>query len=123
MTTPPPEPPADQGGQYPPTPPTPPPPPPPPPGPPMVPGAGGAAAVPQQNQKALISMILGIVGLVCCGLVAGVGAIILSVMAKKEIEASGGQQTGASMATAGMILGIIGIALSIVWLPFYFGRF
>ncbi|HVQ87562.1 MAG TPA: DUF4190 domain-containing protein [Actinomycetes bacterium] len=117
MTTPPPEPPADQGGgQYP-----PPPPPPPPPGMPV--GPGGAAAVPQQNQKALISMILGILSLFCCGIIAGVGAIILSTMAKKEIEASGGLQSGAGMAKAGLILGIIGVVLSVVWIPFYFNNF
>ena len=102
MTTPPPEPPQEppmgSGGGYPPPPPPPPPPGPPPPG---VPG-GGAAAVPQQNQKALWSMIAGILSLLCCGIIAGAVAIFLSLQAKKEIEASGGQQTGAGMAQAGL---------------------
>jgi hypothetical protein len=67
-------------------------------------------------------MILGIVSLVCCGvgLITGAGAIVLSIMSKKEIEASGGLQTGEGMATAGLILGIIGIAFSVVWIPWYF---
>ena len=115
MTTPPPEPPS--GGGYPPPPPPPPPPPGPPPGVP-----GGAAAVPQQNQKAMISMILGIVGLCCCGLI-GIVAIVLSLQAKKEIEQSGGQQSGAGMAQAGLILGIIAVVLIVVQVPLAFSNF
>lgn len=63
-------------------------------------------------------MISGIVSLVCCGLI-GIVAIVLSIQAKKEIEGSGGQQTGGGMATAGLVLGIIGLVLSVAWLPFY----
>jgi hypothetical protein len=74
----------------------------------------GGYAQPQTNQKAMWSMILGIVGLVCCGLFAGIPALILGNLAKKEISASGGAQTGAGMATAGVILGIIAIVWSIV---------
>ena len=106
-------------------PPAPPPPPsggaPPPPPPYQPPPAGGAlVGVGQvQNQKALFSLILGIVSLICCGFVAGVPAAILGNMAKKEIEASGGAQSGAGMAQAGFILGIIGTALSAIGLIFY----
>ncbi len=74
----------------------------------------GGYAQPQTNQKALWSMILGIVGLICCGLFAGIPALILGNMAKKEIAASGGAQTGGGMATAGVILGIIAIVWSII---------
>ena len=87
------------------------PPPPPPPGP-------GGYAVPQTNQKALWSMILGILSLVCCGLLAGIPALILGNSAQKEIAASGGMQTGEGMAKAGVILGWISIALSILGLIF-----
>jgi hypothetical protein len=80
---------------------------------------GGAAAVPQQNQKALWSMITGIASLLCCGIVLGIVAIVLSMQSKKEIEASGGTQSGAGMAQAGMILGIIGVVLSVIWIPIY----
>ena len=118
MTTPPPEPPvgpADNAS----------PPPPPPPAPPGSMGGGGAAAIPQQNQKAMWSMIAGIASLVCCGIgiVAGVVAIVLSTQGKREIEISGGQQSGAGMAQAGLILGIIGIVLGAGSIPFYLGRF
>ncbi|TCI99792.1 DUF4190 domain-containing protein [Aeromicrobium sp. IC_218] len=73
-------------------------------------GDGGYGAPPEQNKKALWSMILGIVGLLCCG-IAGIVAIVLSNTAKKEIAASGGRQTGAGMATAGLVLGIVAIVL------------
>jgi uncharacterized Tic20 family protein len=58
------------------------------------------------NQNALISMILGIVGFVTCG-ITGPFAIWLARKGKKEIQASGGTQGGEGMATAGLILGII----------------
>ena len=44
--------------------------------PPPPPGAGGYAT-PQTNKKALWSMILGILALVCCGLVTGIPALVL----------------------------------------------
>jgi hypothetical protein len=79
-------------------------------------GDGGYGAPPEQNKKALWSMILGIVSMVCCGLFAGIPAIILAQQAKKEIAASGGRQTGAGMATAGLVLGIIAVAFSVLYL-------
>lgn len=73
-----------------------------------------ALAPPTQNAKALWSMILGIVGFFVCGLILGPVAIILSRIGAKEITASGGRQTGAGMAKAGLILGIIQTALTLV---------
>lgn len=84
---------------------------PPPPPPPGAPAPGGYGGVPQQNKKALWSMILGILGIVCCGFFAGIPALILGNQAKQEIAASGGMQTGDGMAKAGVILGIIAIVL------------
>ncbi len=59
-------------------------------------------------------MILGIVGLVCCGIFASVPSIILGYQAKNEIRASGGMQTGEGQAKAGIILGWIGVALTVL---------
>lgn len=90
------------------------PPPPPPPG-----GAGGYGygyAAPKTNQKAIWALVLGIVGLVCCGIFAGIPAIFLGNAAKKEIAASGGTQTGTGMAQAGFIIGIIATVLSAIGL-------
>lgn len=58
-------------------------------------------------------MILGIVGLLCCG-VLGVVALILGVIAKREINESNGTQTGGGQATAGIVLGVISIAFLVL---------
>jgi putative exporter of polyketide antibiotics len=79
-------------------------------------GYGGGYAQPRTNQKALWSLILGILALVCCGLFAGIPALILGNSAKKEIAASAGAESGAGMAQAGVVLGIIAIALSVLGL-------
>ena len=103
----------------------PPPPPAPPYGAPPPPGypypAGGGYAMPASNKKALWAMILGIVSLFCCGIVTGIVAIVLSQQAKQEIARSGGMQTGAGQAQAGFILGIIGIALSLIGIVLVLG--
>jgi len=85
--------------------------PPPPPGgyPPPAPGGYGAPL--ESNKKALWSMILGILSPLCCGVILGPVAIVLSNQAKAEIAATGGVQPGAGQAKAGFILGIIGIVI------------
>jgi Domain of unknown function (DUF4190) len=70
---------------------------------------GGAAV--GNNKKALWSMIVGIISLFCCGIVTGIVAIVLSRQAKSEIAQTG--QGGGGMATAGLVLGIVGIVGSI----------
>ena len=64
-------------------------------------------------------MILGILGIICCGLFAAIPAAILGSQARNEIAASGGMQTGDGMAQAGLILGVIGIVLSVLVVVVY----
>jgi hypothetical protein len=71
-------------------------------------------AVPGTNKKAIWSLVLGILGLVCCGIFAGIPAIILGNMAKKEIATSG--EGGGGMATAGLVLGIIACVWGVIYL-------
>jgi len=72
-------------------------------------------AYPQKtNTKAIWSLVLGILSLVCCGIVAGIPAMILGNTAKKEIAATG--QPGRGLAQAGFVLGIISIAITVLWL-------
>jgi hypothetical protein len=75
---------------------------------------GGGYAQPKTNSKAVWALVLGIVGLVCCGFFAGIPALILGNSAKKEIAASGGAQSGEGMAQAGVVLGIIAIVLGVL---------
>ena len=97
---------------------------PPPPGaypPGAYPPPGYAVTPPPNNQLAMWSMIVGIIGAIlgligACGVVAGPIAIGLSIGAKNQIKRTGGQQRGAGMATAGLVLGIIGTALSVMWI-------
>lgn len=55
-------------------------------------------------------MIFGILGLVCCGVLA-IPAYIIGNKAVQEIDASGGQLGARGMANAGKIMGIIGMVL------------
>ena len=66
----------------------------------------------QKNGKAVAALVLGIVSLLglcipLAGIICGIIAIILAVMAKKEGSTDGKQK-------AGMILGIIGIVINAV---------
>lgn len=70
---------------------------------------------------AIASLVLGIVSLVVFGIILGPIAIVLGVQAKKRIAASGGQLGGAGMATAGMILGVLGIIGAIIVAVVVFG--
>lgn len=80
------------------------------------------------NSKATASLVLGIIGLVVwiipfigyfIALACAIAAIVLGSKAKKEIAVSGGTQGGTGMATAGFVLGWIGVGFAIV--AFIFG--
>ena len=80
---------------------------------PPPPGYGGGYSAPQTNQKAVWALVTGVLGLLCCGLV-GIAGIVLGSAAKREIDASGGYQTGRGMAQAGFVLGILGLVWTVV---------
>jgi hypothetical protein len=98
----------------------PPPPPPPPPGYGQQPGWGYGP--PRDHPKAQQALIFGILGLVCCGLLA-IPAFIIGNNAVKEIDASGGTIGGRGMANAGKILGIIGMAFFALGVIYFLGVF
>jgi hypothetical protein len=66
---------------------------------------------------AVWSLVLGILGLICCGPFAAIPAVICGHTSQSNIKKSGGELTGDGMALAGLILGYIGIALSVVMIP------
>ena len=77
------------------------------------PGVLSAATV--TNQKAVISLVVALVGGVCClGIIGGPIAIFFGNAANKEIAASGGTQSGSGLAKAGLIIGIIELILWIL---------
>jgi len=64
------------------------------------------------NVFAILSLVL---SLIWVGGLGSVGAVVLGHMAKRQIAASDGQQTGEQLATAGLVIGYIGIALSLIY--------
>ena len=119
--------------------PPPPPPPPPPPGsgdggylPPAPPGGGGYGAPPPpmggaggpvDHPKGITILVLGILSLVCCSPL-GIAAFVMGNNALREIDAQPGRYGNRQIVQIGRILGIIGmvlLALTIVWFVFLGG--
>lgn len=77
-------------------------------------GMGGGQPT-QTSVLAIISLVTGILGVLCCGsFVFSVAALVLGFLGKKEVDE--GKKTGGGMALAGLILGGVGMAISIVWI-------
>jgi len=87
--------------------------------------SGGAEAsnvkdrsLPGKNSAlAVVSLVFGILGLVCTGPVTAIPAVICGHIAKSRIRKSGGTLQGEGMALAGLIMGYVGIALLVVMIP------
>jgi len=65
------------------------------------------------NGLAIASMVLGIVWIYWIG---SVLAVIFAFVAKKQIRESNGAQGGDGMATAGLVLGFIGVATFVIFM-------
>jgi len=79
--------------------------------------------MPQQNSTtAIISLVAGILGLTIFPFIGSVIAVILGHMAKGEIARSNGTIGGGGAATFGLVLGYIGVGLSVLGLC-VFGAF
>lgn len=73
--------------------------------------------------RATTSLILGIVGLVCCP-IAGPFALFIGKKELDAIKAGTGLETDRGMATAGMVLGILGtvyLVIVVLWIVFFGG--
>lgn len=93
----------------------PPPPPPPNSGVPM--GTPGVNPSEAKNSLGVWALVLGILSLVCCGLLAGIPAIILG---KKSKDAGAqGLATNGNLGNVGFILGIIGSILTTIAVVLY----
>ena len=88
-----------------------PPPPPPQYGAPQPPPYGGP---PPNHPRAVLTLVLGILSIPCCGLFTGIPAIILGRGALREIDAEPGRYSGRGLANAGYICGIVGTVLSVI---------
>jgi hypothetical protein len=81
----------------------------------VTPGAPGygSASVPNST-AALVSLIFGILSWVMLPMIGPIVAVVAGHMARREIRASNGQVGGGGMATAGLILGYLQIALGLL---------
>jgi hypothetical protein len=71
--------------------------------------------VPGKNSSmATMSLVLGILGVVCLSIFAGIPALILGLLALREIRNSEGMISGAGLAVSGIILGICSILICLL---------
>ncbi len=75
------------------------------------PGGQWVEVAPSTNGKATAALVLGILGFVFCPFICSIAAVVLGYQARGEIDNSGGRMGGRSNATAGIVLGWIGLAL------------
>ncbi len=69
--------------------------------------------------KATASLVCSIIGLLCCQFCSILG-IVFGFLAKGEIKNSNGQLEGNTMATVGIVLGILGVIWGLVFGVLYF---
>lgn len=73
----------------------------------------------QDQTLAIVSLVCGILGILCCGLVTGIPAIITGYMAKNNVDSNPNQYGGRGLALAGMILGGVSVLFSILGIIYY----
>ena len=76
-------------------------------------------AVPQTNTSAIVAFVLSLVSWFICPIIAAIVALVFASKAKKEIEASGGWQTGDGFVTAAKIISWINIVFMALVFVFY----
>lgn len=68
----------------------------------------------RRSGRAVAALVLGIAGLVLCFLVVpAVLAIVFGILSRRDINRSNGRLSGAGMATAGIVLGILGVLTAV----------
>ncbi|MFI0416847.1 DUF4190 domain-containing protein [Spongiactinospora sp. 9N601] len=82
------------------------------------PPGGGYPPPRSNNGMAIAAMIVGIVGLLSCGLLSIIG-VVLGHVSLKQIERTG--EEGRGMAIAGLVMSYIGVAVVLVYVVFIVG--
>jgi hypothetical protein len=80
------------------------------------PPQGGYVAPTPTSGKATGALILGIAGIFFCPLICAVLALVFGYQARAEIDQSGGRIGGRGQATAGIVLGWVGVGLVILFI-------
>ncbi len=76
----------------------------------------GRISYPRTSSLAVASLVCSIAGVFFCFLIGQIAGIILGNTARKQIRRSGGWITGEGIATAGIVIGWVGIALDLAML-------
>ncbi len=83
-------------------------------------GYGSYGVAPTRHPRAVLALVLGIISVVfasaCVGGVIGIPAIMISRKTRSEMDATPGRYTGRGMATAGLVMGIFGVVLSVLFI-------
>jgi hypothetical protein len=85
---------------------------------PAIPPPPGEVPLPRTSTMAIVSLILGALSWVMIPGVGAIAAVITGHLAKKEIRESGGWLTGDGLATGGLVLGYVQLALSVIGVCF-----
>jgi len=84
------------------------------------------APIPNEG-KAVTSLVFGMLSVSCLGIFAGIPAVILGLLARRDIARAGGALGGKGMATAGIVLGAVtsvltvGSIVAMVLVPLFMG--
>ena len=70
--------------------------------------------MPRTAGVAIASLVLGILGILCFGLLTGIPAVILGIVALNKIAGSQGLLTGKGMAITGLVLGALSLVSSML---------
>lgn len=85
---------------------------------PFQPPPVGASA--GQNQTmGIVTLVLGIVALLCLGFIAGIPALITGFLTMKNVKSDPIQYGGKTLAIVGMILAVLGILWSLAYVAFW----
>ena len=87
-------------------------------GPQYAPTMGAVGVAAPNDSQATVSLVLGIISVVCCAILGPV-ALFIGISSRRRIEASGGALGGYGMATAGFVLGIVGsifLAIAVIYI-------
>jgi hypothetical protein len=83
-----------------------------------------APLAPSTNSFAIVSLILSICGVVMLGLVGSILGVTFGHIAQSQIKRAGVPEKGSGLATAGLVIGYIGIGWNILliglWIFFVF---
>ena len=85
---------------------------------PSIKAPGTPPIIPAKTKKtsglAVASLILGICAFTCLPFIGAILALIFGMIARGDIKRSGGEKSGSGMATAGIILGTLGLVLPLI---------